>query len=101
MLALTQPHIQDREALQEFLDALTDLVPGIERNIAKLKHKPEDKGLISDLFRGLHTIKGDAALCKVELGVLIAHPLETLLPHAPLAHFDQFTKLNQWLIMNA
>lgn len=30
-----------------------------------------------------------------------AHPLESLLPHAPLAHFDQFTKLNQWLIMNA
>ncbi|MCB5206424.1 HAD-IIIA family hydrolase [Methylovorus mays] len=30
-----------------------------------------------------------------------AHPLERLLPHAPLAHFDDFTKLNQWLIMNA
>ena len=30
-----------------------------------------------------------------------AHALEDLLPHAPLAHFDQFTKLNQWLIMNA
>src|SRR5689334_4054998 len=79
MLALTQPKILDREALQEFLDALTDLVPGIERNIAKLKQKPGDKVLISDLFRGLHTIKGDAALCKVEMGVLIAHPLEALL----------------------
>ena len=30
-----------------------------------------------------------------------AHALEDRLPHAPLAHFDQFTKLNQWLIMNA
>jgi phosphoglycolate phosphatase len=30
-----------------------------------------------------------------------AHPLERLLPHAPLAHFDEFTKLQQWLIMNA
>ena len=30
-----------------------------------------------------------------------AHATEDLLPHAPLAHFDQFTKLNQWLIMNA
>ena len=30
-----------------------------------------------------------------------AHAIEDLLPHAPLAHFDQFTKLNQWLIMNA
>ncbi|HYG13957.1 MAG TPA: HAD-IA family hydrolase [Methylophilaceae bacterium] len=30
-----------------------------------------------------------------------AHALEDLLQHEPLAHFDQFTKLNQWLIMNA
>lgn len=30
-----------------------------------------------------------------------AHPLENLLPHGPLAHFDQFTKMHQWLIMNA
>lgn len=79
MLALTQPLIKDREALQEFLDALTDHVPGIERNISKLKLKPRDRVLIADLFRGLHTIKGDAALCKVEMGVLIAHPIETLL----------------------
>jgi phosphoglycolate phosphatase len=30
-----------------------------------------------------------------------AQPLEVLLPHAPLAHFDRFTKLHQWLIINA
>lgn len=30
-----------------------------------------------------------------------AQPLETLLPHTPLAHFDRFTKLHQWLIINA
>jgi len=30
-----------------------------------------------------------------------AHPLTNLLPHAPLAHFDKFAKLNQWLIKHA
>lgn len=30
-----------------------------------------------------------------------AQPLESLLPHTPLAHFDRFTKLHQWLIINA
>ena len=30
-----------------------------------------------------------------------AQPLESLLMHAPLAHFDRFTKLHQWLIINA
>jgi len=36
------------------------------------------------------------------LGVTFgAHPLERLLPHSPLEHFDEFTKLKQWLIINA
>ena len=30
-----------------------------------------------------------------------AQQLETLLPYGPVAHFDNFTNLNQWLIMNA
>ena len=36
------------------------------------------------------------------LGVTFgAHPLERLLPHAPLAHFDEFNQLKQWLTINA
>jgi phosphoglycolate phosphatase len=30
-----------------------------------------------------------------------AQGLENLLPYGPVAHFDSFTNLNQWLIMNA
>jgi phosphoglycolate phosphatase len=30
-----------------------------------------------------------------------AQPLESLLEHEPLAHFDRFTQLHQWLIINA
>ncbi len=77
--ALMQPLILDTEALHEFQDALTDQVPNIERNIAQLKRTPGNKTLIADLFRALHNIKGDAALCKVDMGVMITHPIETLL----------------------
>ncbi|MFA7270091.1 MAG: HD domain-containing phosphohydrolase [Sterolibacterium sp.] len=77
--ALLNPRIVDREALQEFIDNLTDQIPNIERDIARLKREPNDKALIANLFRALHNIKGDAAICQVELGVMIAHPLETLL----------------------
>lgn len=30
-----------------------------------------------------------------------AHPLERLLPHSPLAHFNDFATLSRWLEMNA
>ncbi len=79
LITLLQPRVADREALQEFTEALEDQVPGIERDIAALRKAPDDAGLIARLFRALHTIKGDAALCKVDVGVAICHPIESLL----------------------
>lgn len=77
--ALLNPRVLDRDGLEEFIAELTDKVPTIERDIARLKRAPRDRELLAALFRSLHNIKGDAAICKVELGVLIAHPIETLL----------------------
>ncbi|MBI5660153.1 MAG: HD domain-containing protein [Nitrosomonadales bacterium] len=77
--ALLHPRIPDAESLQDFADALTDHAPYIERDITRLKHASGDAALIADLFRAIHTIKGDAALCKIDMGVMIAHPIETLL----------------------
>ncbi len=77
--ALTHPEILDYEALREFADALADRAVDIERNMARLGSDPANRVLIADLFRSLHNIKGDAALCRVETAGLIAHPLESLL----------------------
>lgn len=77
--ALITPVIHDRDALQEFNESLVDKTPIIERDIARLRRNPGDTGVIADLFRALHNIKGDAAICRVDVGVLIAHPIETLL----------------------
>lgn len=79
LIALLQPRVADREALREFAEALEDQVPGIERDIASLRKDPGDAGLVARLFRALHTIKGDAAICKVDVGVAICHPIESLL----------------------
>lgn len=79
LTALLQPRVIDRESLQEFIEDLEDLAPDIERDIAALRKAPTERALIARLFRALHTIKGDAALCKVDVGVMICHPIETLL----------------------
>lgn len=76
---LTHPTILDVEALHEFSDALADRVLDIERDIAKLNRAPESRNGIADIFRMLHSIKGDAALCSVPLAELVVHPLESLL----------------------
>lgn len=76
---LTHPTILDDEALHEFADALTDIAPVIERDMAKLSSDPGNRVLIADIFRAVHNIKGDAALCSVAMAGLIAHPIESLL----------------------
>ncbi len=77
--ALNEPRIRDRSALKEYVEALSDYAPKVESDIATLKLAPKNKTVIANLFRTLHNIKGDAALCKVEIGVAIIHPIETLL----------------------
>lgn len=77
--SIIAPVIEDREALEEFADALNDRAVEIERDVAHLKETPADADVIASLFRSVHNIKGDAAICKFELGVAIAHPIETMM----------------------
>lgn len=79
MQALSNPRIKNREALGEFAESLLDRAPLIERDMAKLATAPKDRVVIADLFRSLHNIKGDAALCNIEFATQIAHPIESLL----------------------
>ena len=73
------PVITDKQALEEFIESLSDLAPNIERDIARLKATPSDREVIASLFRSAHNIKGDATLCKIDLAVAIVHPIETVL----------------------
>jgi HD-GYP domain-containing protein (c-di-GMP phosphodiesterase class II) len=73
------PVVQDREALEEFADALLDRTPEVERLVQQLKQYPGNQALIVNLFRVVHNIKGDAALTHVEVGVAITHHVESLL----------------------
>lgn len=77
--AIVAPVIQDREALEEFSEALVDRAPEVERDVARLKKTPGDREITADLFRAIHNIKGDAALCKFELGIAVTHPIESMM----------------------
>lgn len=76
---ITVPEFSDSESLQEFVDALADHATRVEQNIARLKEEGPEREIVADLFRAVHNIKGDAALCKVAMAVTIAHPIETVL----------------------
>lgn len=76
---IASPIVHDREALDEFADVLLDRAPEVAASVARLQKNPENKEIVSSLFRAIHNIKGDAALTKVDIGVAITHPIESLL----------------------
>src|SRR5574343_2083438 len=77
--SIIAPVVQDREALEEFADVLNERAHEIERDIARLEKTPTDRAITASLCGGVHNIKGDAALSKFNLGIAIAHPIESLM----------------------
>ena len=52
----------DNELLQTFVEESTELLENLEQNLLKLEKRPDDKELIKEIFRLIHTIKGSSAL---------------------------------------
>ncbi len=59
------------DLLQDFLHESSDLLSDVDSKLLVLEQSPSDNGLLNDIFRGFHTIKGGA-------GFLNAHELVTL-----------------------
>ncbi|EXI65443.1 MAG: Cyclic di-GMP phosphodiesterase response regulator RpfG [Candidatus Accumulibacter adjunctus] len=88
----------DPEGLQDFIDGLRDYLPAIERDVARLRVARDDRDALGSLFRSLHNIKGDAALCRVALAVALVHPIETMLERVR-RHEVPFTDLLSEMVL--
>lgn len=60
-----------------FQEELAELLESLERGLVDLQESPEDAGLINQVFRDLHTVKGSGAMFGfTELAAFI-HDFET------------------------
>jgi chemotaxis protein histidine kinase CheA len=69
----------DPELLREFLLGSEEHLSAAETAIMELEKKPDDLGLINDIFRHFHSLKGDSASIGAESIRDLAHELESLL----------------------
>ena len=53
-------NFEDNKAL--FLEEARDILGKIEDSLVALEKRPEDRNLVNEVFRGLHTIKGSGAM---------------------------------------
>ena len=71
--------IEDEESFTDFQNALEDYAPRIAHLLSALRQTPGDTGLLGELMRLLHTIKGDAGLCRLGFLVPLLHGMEDVL----------------------
>ena len=67
--------------VQDFIDESAEGLQVAERCLVALETDKNQQGLIQELFRILHSIKGNAALFGFEAMKLVAHDAEHLLDH--------------------
>lgn len=66
------------DLLQDFLVEAGDLLSGVDNKLVDLERTPNDKGLLNDIFRGFHTIKGGAGFLNAAELVTLCHLTENL-----------------------
>lgn len=72
----------DPEILQDFLTESGELLEQLESDLVILESSPDDLGLLNQIFRALHTIKGSASFLSMTNLVAIAHVAESALDSA-------------------
>ena len=66
------------DLLRDFLVEATDLLSGVDNKLVELEKNPHDRGLLNDIFRGFHTIKGGAGFLNATELVTLCHLTENL-----------------------
>jgi two-component system chemotaxis sensor kinase CheA len=66
------------EMLQDFLTEASELLSDVDNKLVELEKRPGDAGLLNDIFRGFHTIKGGAGFLNLTSMVDLCHLTENL-----------------------
>jgi len=66
------------DLLQDFLQEAHDLLSDVDNKLVDLERMPDNKGLLNDIFRGFHTVKGGAGFLNATELVTLCHLTENL-----------------------
>src|SRR5512133_3575210 len=66
------------DLLQDFLQEASDLLSDVDNKLVDLEKRHDDRGLLNDIFRGFHTIKGGAGFLNATELVTLCHLTEIL-----------------------
>ncbi|VCU69914.1 Chemotaxis protein CheA [Pigmentiphaga humi] len=68
-----------QDLLIDFLTEASDLLDDVDIGLVELEQRPDDAGLLNQIFRGFHTVKGGAGFLEASALVELCHRGENLL----------------------
>lgn len=71
--------LASEEHLGDFLEEAADILSHISHGLVDLEKRPNDAGLIHDIFRGFHNLKGNAGIIGYQELSQLAHEAENIL----------------------
>jgi two-component system chemotaxis sensor kinase CheA len=69
----------DQELLQDFITETGEHLEDAGRSLLQLEQQPDDTGVLNEIFRSVHTIKGSSEYLGMERIAELSHRLESLL----------------------
>jgi len=85
--------------VEEFLDAFPGTLQEIEHAVNLLSNDPHNAAAVNALFRAVHSVKSNAAMCQIDLVVDITRPLEDLISSVRSGTMSFTPSLGEVLLM--
>lgn len=92
---------ENPEAILDYIESLPDSLHEAERCVNLLQRNPLDIVQINTLFRALHSMKSNAAMCRLPTLVSFAHPIEDLVGEIRSGHLKFDEKIGELILLCA
>lgn len=88
----------EQSLVDDFNTCFEESVEEIEECLRSLEHAPDDTGLINQLFRSMHSLKGNCRMVFLDALVELTHELEEIVEDIRKGHFQYFPACGEFLI---
>ncbi|MEK7870431.1 MAG: Hpt domain-containing protein, partial [Nitrospirota bacterium] len=67
---------ETQEILNDFLTETTEMIDGLDQKFVELETQPDNKDLLNEIFRAMHSMKGSAGFLGFNHLVDVTHRAE-------------------------
>lgn len=92
--------VDEYDDVKDFLDEVEEKHVEVEEALLRLESTPDDTELLNQVFRALHTVKGDAKIFHIEPMVEFTHSVESLVEALREGEFTYCKRISEIILLS-